>query len=343
MLRRGAVAPERTGAILETIERNAIAQAQLVEELLDLSAMTSGGLRLNVTRVDLRELLGGAVETVRPAADAKTLRISLTVDESVREIAADPARIRQVLWNLLANAVKFTPPGGQIKVGVREGPSDVELTVTDTGTRAFRRRSSLTSSSRSGRAICRRCGPSAVSDSAWQSCGTSWKPTAGPWPPIVTGQDQGSTFSVRLPTGRMDGSESPRGPDTLRGRRVLVVDDDESMQELVATMLLMYGVSVRTAGRADQAMEILSEWRPDVLLTDIAMPGENGYALMRRVRAMPPPLGTIPAVALTAYSDPQSTQEAFAAGFDAHLGKPLEPHVLADALSKVLRFRRRGD
>jgi CheY-like chemotaxis protein len=129
-------------------------------------------------------------------------------------------------------------------------------------------------------------------------------------------------------------------PLTLRGRRVLAVDDDASTQELVATMLLMYGVSVRTAGRASDAIKILSEWRPDVLLTDIAMPGEDGYALIRRVRALPSSLGAIPAVAVTAFTDPQSVQNAFAAGFDAHLGKPLEPHVLADALTKVLRVRK---
>jgi CheY-like chemotaxis protein len=155
------------------------------------------------------------------------------------------------------------------------------------------------------------------------------------------GAGAGSQFCVRLPTGRPgDHAESRTGAGRLRGRRVLAVDDDESTQELVATMLLMYGVSVRTAGRATDAMEILSQWRPDVLLTDIAMPGEDGYALMRRVRAMPPPLGAIPAVALTAFTDPQSVQNAFAAGFDAHLGKPLEPHVLADALSKVLQMKK---
>ncbi len=341
MLRKGAVAPERTAAVLDTIERNAVAQAQLVEELLDLSAMTSGGLRLNVTRVDLRELLGGAVETVRPAADAKALHISLTVDDSVREIAGDPARLRQVLWNLLANAVKFTPAGGHINVGIREGPSDVELTVSDTGPgipasflphvfEPFRQGDLPTMRTVGGLGL----GLAIVRHIVEAHGGTVSAQSEGP--------DKGSMFSVRLPTGRMEGSESSRGPDTLRGRRVLAVDDDESTQELVATMLLMYGVSVRTAGRADQAMAILSEWRPDVLLTDIAMPGEDGYALMRRVRALPPPLGAIPAVALTAYTDHQSTQEAFAAGFDAHLGKPLEPHVLADALSKVLRFRRRG-
>jgi CheY-like chemotaxis protein len=149
-------------------------------------------------------------------------------------------------------------------------------------------------------------------------------------------------FAVRLPTRRPalhDADPTLRG-QTLRGRRVLAIDDDESTQELVATMLLMYGVSVRTAGRASDAMRILSEWRPDVLLTDIAMPGDDGYALMRRVRALPSELGNIPAVALTAFTDPQSVQHAFAAGFDAHLGKPLEPHVLADALTKVLRIRR---
>jgi CheY-like chemotaxis protein len=118
------------------------------------------------------------------------------------------------------------------------------------------------------------------------------------------------------------------------------VDDDASTQELVATMLLMYGVSVRTSGRASDAMQILSDWRPDVLLTDIAMPGEDGYALLRRVRALPSALGSIPAVALTGFTDPESVQNAFAAGFDAHLGKPLEPHVLADVLTKVLKVRR---
>jgi PAS domain S-box-containing protein len=126
----------------------------------------------------------------------------------------------------------------------------------------------------------------------------------------------------------------------LRGRRVLAVDDDESIQELVATMLMMYGVSVRTAGRSGPAMHILTEWRPDVLLADIAMPGEDGYTLLRRVRALPSPLGAIPAVAITGDTDPQSVQRSFGAGFDAHLGKPLEPHVLADALARVLRLRR---
>jgi len=156
------------------------------------------------------------------------------------------------------------------------------------------------------------------------------------------GPGTGSLFIVRLPTGRPAAYETDRDARsvTLRGRRVLAVDDDESTQELVATMLLMYGVSVRTAGRASDAMQILSEWRPDVLLTDIAMPGEDGYALMRRVRALPSSLGNIPAVALTAFTDPQSVQQAFAAGFDAHIGKPLEPHVLADALAKVLSVRR---
>ena len=133
MLRRGTVPPDRTQAILETIERNAAAQMQLVEELLDLSAMAGGGLRLNVTRVDLRELVGGAVETVRPAADGKALRVRVTVSETVSEIAGDLARLRQVLWNLLANAVKFTPAGGGIDVSVEDGPADVEITVRDTG------------------------------------------------------------------------------------------------------------------------------------------------------------------------------------------------------------------
>lgn len=342
MLRRGTVPPERTNAVLDTIERNAAAQTQLVEELLDLSAMTSGGLRLAVTRVDLRELVGGAIETVRPAADAKSQRMHLTIDESVGELAGDPGRLRQVLWNLLANAVKFTPPGGAVDVTVTQGPSDVEITVRDTGPGIapdflphvfdpFRQGDSPATRAVGGLGL-----GLAIVRHIVEAHGGTVSAQSG-------GDRQGSTFCVRLPSGRPHGSSSsPRGADVLRGRRVLAVDDDESTQELVATMLLMYGVSVRTAGHAAQAMQILSEWRPDVLLTDIAMPGEDGYALMRRVRSMPPPLGTIPAVALTAYTDPQSVQHAFSAGFDAHLGKPLEPHVLADALSKVMRLRHRS-
>jgi PAS domain S-box-containing protein len=340
MLRRGTVPPERTASILETIERNASAQMQLVEELLDLSAMVAGGLRLTMTRVDLRELVGGAVETIRPAAEAKTLRVSVSMTDGVDEITGDPARLRQVMWNLLSNAVKFTPSGGRIDVRVVDGPTDVEITVRDTGPgiaadflphmfEPFRQADSSSTRMVGGLGL----GLAIVRHIVEAHGGTVTAQSEGP--------DKGALLSVRLPSGHAPSqSEVAASPGSLRGRRVLAVDDDESTQELVATMLLMYGVSVRTAGRSAQALQILAEWRPDVLLTDIAMPGEDGYALMRRIRTMPAPLGTIPAVALTAYTDPQSVQNAFAAGFDAHLGKPLEPHVLADALSKVLRIRR---
>jgi CheY-like chemotaxis protein len=341
MLRRGTVPPERTAAILETIERNAAAQVQIVEELLELSSMAAGNLRLNVTPVDLRDLIGGAVETIRPAADAKTITVQVSIAESVRDIAGDTSRLRQVLWNLLANAVKFTPAGGCVKVNAVEGPTDVEVTVSDTGPgipvdllphifEPFRRGESRSTRTAGGLGL----GLAIVRHVVEAHGGTVTADSDG--------AGAGSVFVVRLPTGRpaLDDADPTLRGLTLRGRRVLAVDDDESTQELVATMLLMYGVSVRTAGRASDAMRILSEWRPDVLLTDIAMPGDGGYALMRRVRALPSALGNIPAVALTAFTDPQSVQHAFAAGFDAHLGKPLEPHVLADALTTVLRIRR---
>jgi PAS domain S-box-containing protein len=342
MLRRGAVPPDRTAAILETIERNASAQMQLVEELLDLSSMVAGGLRLTITRVDLRDIVSSAIETVRPAAEAKALRVNVVTDPQLDEIAGDPVRLRQAVWNLLANAVKFTPAGGRIDVRITEGPTDVEVIVKDNGPgiaadvlphvfEPFRQGDSPTSRSVGGLGL----GLAIVGRIVEAHGGTVRVESDGP--------GRGSQFSLRLPTGRPSRQpESRSGAAQLRGRRVLAVDDDESTQELVATMLLMYGVSVRTAGRATDAMAILSDWRPDVLLTDIAMPGEDGYALMRRVRAMPAPVGTIAAVALTAFTDPQSVQNAFAAGFDAHLGKPLEPHVLADALSKVLQMKRAG-
>jgi CheY-like chemotaxis protein len=312
---------------------------QLVEELLDLSTMAAGALRLNVTRVDLRELVGGVIETVRSAADAKSLTMAVTIGDAVRHIAGDPSRLRQVLWNLVSNAVKFTPSGGRIEVVVTDGPSDVEITVRDTGAgiaaeflpyvfEPLRQADSSSTRTVGGLGI----GLAIVRHVVEAHGGTVTAQSAG--------VGAGSVFSVRLPAGRLPEHAAEAATiGSLRGRRVLAVDDDESMQELVATMLLMYGVSVRTAARASAALSILSDWHPDVLLADIAMPEEDGYTLVRRVRALPPPLGSIPAVALTAYTDPHSVQTAFAAGFDAHLGKPLEPHVLADALSKVLRLR----
>jgi PAS domain S-box-containing protein len=338
MLRRGTVPPERTASILDTIERNAAAQMQIIEELLDLSSMSAGNLRLAIAPLDLRDLIGGAVETIRPAADAKSIALQVSIDSTLGELTGDAARLRQVLWNLLANAVKFTPAGGRIEVSAREGPTDLEIVVKDNGPgidpaflphvfQPFRRGESLATRTVGGLGL----GLAIVRHLVEAHGGTVTADN--------NGSGTGSIFVVRMPTGRAVRRDRAF-PLTLRGRRVLAVDDDASTQELVATMLLMYGVSVRTAGRASDAIQILSEWRPDVLLTDIAMPGEDGYALMRRVRALPSSLGAIPAVALTAFTDPQSVQDAFAAGFDAHLGKPLEPHVLADALSKVLRVRK---
>jgi PAS domain S-box-containing protein len=340
MLRQGSITPDRAPSILETIERNAAAQMQLVEELLDLSAMVAGGLRLNVTRVDLRDVVGGAIETIRPAAAGKSLRVNLTIDPLIGDIAGDPARLRQVLWNLLANAVKFTPPAGSIDLRVVDGASDIEITVTDSGPgiapdflphvfEPFRQAESGAARVAGGLGL----GLSIVRHIVEAHGGTCHAHSDG--------AGCGATFSVRLPSVRGAHLAGPsiRTGD-LRGRRVLAVDDDESTRDLVATMLVMYGVSVRTAGRATQALQILSDWNPDVLLADIAMPGEDGYALIRRIRALPSPLGNLPAVALTGFTDAQSVQNAFAAGFDAHLGKPLEPDVLADALTKVLRTKR---
>jgi len=264
----------------------------------------------------------------------------LSFEDGVSEIAGDPARLRQVLWNLLANAVKFTPPGGSIELRVTESASDVEITVSDSGPgipldflphvfEPFRQAESGPSRVAGGLGL----GLSIVRQIVEAHGGTCGAQSDGP--------GRGATFSVRLPTSRgarFAGQAS--GSGDLRGRRVLAVDDDESTRDLVATMLVMYGVSVRTAARATQAMQVLANWNPDVLLADIAMPGEDGYELIRRIRALPPPLGSIPAVALTGYTDPHSVQRAFASGFDAHLGKPLEPDVLADALTKVLRMKR---
>src|SRR5947207_11844052 len=219
MLRRGTIPPERTASILDTIERNAAAQMQIIEELLDLSSMSAGTLRLNIAPIDLRDLIGGAVETIRPAADGKSITLQVTIDGGVGELAGDGVRLRQVLWNLLANAVKFTPAGGRIEVTAREGPADVEVCVKDSGDGIdgdflphvfdpFRRGETLATRTVGGLGL----GLAIVRHIVEAHGGTVTADSDGP--------EKGSVFVVRMPITRgvrQDGAT----PLTLRGRRVL--------------------------------------------------------------------------------------------------------------------------
>jgi CheY-like chemotaxis protein len=285
-----------------------------------------------MTRIDVRDLIGGAVETIRPAAEAKGLRLTLSIDDGIADITGDPARLRQVLWNVLSNAVKFTPAGGDVELRATYGPTDIEIIVRDTGPgispdflphvfEPFRQGDSSSTRMVGGLGL----GLAIVRHIVEAHGGTATAQSDGP--------GLGTTLSVRLPGGcPHQEPDTNAGTGTLRGRRVLAVDDDESTQELVATMLLMYGVSVRTAGRAAQALQILCEWRPDVLLTDIAMPGEDGYALMRKVRALGGNRARIAAVALTAHARVEDRKKAFDAGFEWHLAKPIDPGELVSVI-----------
>jgi PAS domain S-box-containing protein len=340
---------------LETIERNARVQTQLIEELLDMSRIISGKVRLDVQRVDLPAIVSSAVESVRPAADAKGVRLQQLLDSAASPVLGDPNRLQQVLWNLLTNAVKYTPRGGQVQVLLRRVNSHVEVTVSDTGQgidpaflpHLFTRFSQQdTSTTRRhgglglGLAIVRHL----VELHGGTVRGTS------------RGSGQGATFVVAFPLSAVlehqapDGAQSaiteavpPRLMVDLSGVKALVVDDEPDARALVKRVLEANKASVLTAASADEAMEVLDRERLDVLLSDIGMPDQDGYELLRRVRSLPASKGgTIPAVALTAFARSEDRRRALMAGFQLHVSKPVEPAELLAVVANLSGVVRRG-
>ncbi|HSL20270.1 MAG TPA: MEDS domain-containing protein [Vicinamibacterales bacterium] len=342
--------PETVRQALESISRNAQAQSQLVADVLDVSRIVAGKLRLNVSAVDLAPLLLNALDVVRPAAQAKGIVLQWTIADGPLTISGDPDRLQQILWNLLSNAVKFTPARGRVDVRVERVDSQLSVTVKDTGIgiepeflpfvfERFRQADSSTSRSQSGLGL----GLAIVRHLVELHGGTVRVESEG--------KGRGSTFTLRLPiravvqpaeqvSGPAAGVSRPAGvarkPDELNGRLVLVVDDEADARDLVKAVLMRHGAEVRTAGSVAEALEALSERRPDLLLADIGMPGEDGYSLIRRVRAMADPgLARIPAVALTAYGRADDRTLALAAGFQQHVAKPVLPDELVAVVASV--------
>jgi signal transduction histidine kinase/ActR/RegA family two-component response regulator len=332
----------------EAIVRNAKAQARLVEDVLDVSAIVSGKLGLHPTTVDLAAIVNSAIDVVRPAAGAKQIEVRTSFVARARMVG-DADRLRQVAWNLLSNAVKFSNKGGTVEVRIDRPESQLVLTVSDTGAgidpaflphlfERFRQADSSTTRQHGGLGL----GLAIVRHMVELHGGTVSAESAG--------LNRGATFRVTFPVQAVADTpgqspqavgahETPaRANVSLAGIRVLVVDDEPDARELVAVILRDYGADVRVAPSAHDAFQAVRSWRPDVLVADIGMPEEDGYSLLRRIRALSPDQGgAIPAAALTAYAQAEDRQRAFAAGFQEHVAKPVLAHELAQLVETLAR------
>ncbi|MBD2744981.1 response regulator [Coleofasciculus sp. FACHB-1120] len=338
-----------TARAMETIERSAKAQAQLVEDLLDVSRIIQGKLRLNVRPVELALVVEAAVDTARPAADAKAIRLQSVLDPSAGPVAGDSDRLQQIIWNLLSNAIKFTPKDGRVQVRLERVNSHVEITVTDTGLGIrsdfvpyvfdrFRQADSSITRSYSGLGL----GLAIVRHLVELHGGTVRAESQG--------EGQGAAFVVKLPLMpvRLETSQEEQihptvaggvpfdNPQSLDGLQVLVVDDEVDSRVFLTTVLEQCGASVRAVASAHSALEVIKLLKPDILLSDIGMPEEDGYTLIRKVRALSAEQGgRIPAVALTAYARAEDRMRAIAAGFQMHISKPVEPAELATVVASL--------
>jgi PAS domain S-box-containing protein len=336
LLRRRGVSPQESERGLTAIARNAHNLARLIDELLDVSRIEAGKIRLDLAAVELGPVVLDAVDVIRSAAEAKRSAVESALDRQGCRVLGDADRLRQVVWNLLSNAVKFTPAGGWVCVSLQRVGTSARIVVTDTGQgigAAFqpfvfdRFRQADTSSTRrhGGLGI----GLAIVRELVELHGGRVEVASAG--------EDRGSTFSVELPIladdrplARSDVARTDAA--VLEGLRVLIVDDDPDSNDAVRNVLAAAGAEVRTAGSADEAFTVLGRWEPHVLVSDIAMPGSDGYALLARLRAEAAAFGRIPAVALTAYSAPGDREQALSAGFQAHVAKPLRSDELLHAV-----------
>ena len=348
MLRRGTLEGALRDRACQAIYNSAQRQAQLIEDLLDVSRIASGKLRLERTVIDLRDVVRDALQIVQPGADVKRIQVTIEADPSITAIYGDGARLQQIVSNLLSNAVKFTPEGGSIHTRLHRAADTIELIVSDTGQgisqdflpsvfEPFRQADGSTTRVHSGLGL----GLSIVRNLVEAHGGTVSAHSAG--------EGRGATFRVRFPvavcsesleTIPADRARSQHDPtdaiESLDGVSVLVVDDDEYSREVVAAHLQVRQASVLTAASAAHAMDVLQTHHVDVLIADIGMPEEDGYALIRRVRALSAPrLASIPAAALTAFARAEDRQQALQAGFQLHLAKPIDARSLVAAVASL--------
>ncbi|HEX8139820.1 MAG TPA: PAS domain S-box protein [Pyrinomonadaceae bacterium] len=351
ILRTGSIDEATTQRALETIERNANAQAQLVGDLLDVSRIITGKLRLDVRPIDLKSVIDQAVEAIRPAAEARGIHLQVIADPLAGPVSGDPDRLQQVVWNLLANAVKFTPRDGRVEVRLERNDSYVSIIVSDTGMgirpdflpfvfERFRQADSTSTRQYGGLGL----GLAIVRHLVELHGGRARVSSPG--------ENLGATFTVELPliapsiesTAPEERALLPAdetlaefdGGHMLDGLRVLVVDDEQDARELVSTILEQQGATVTTVRSAAEALETLTLIQPDVIISDIEMPNEDGYALIKKIRELEPQEGgRTPAAALTAYARTEDRMRALLAGFQIHLPKPVEPAELIAVVANL--------
>jgi signal transduction histidine kinase/ActR/RegA family two-component response regulator len=359
MLSTGSLDEETSARAIETIDRNARLQARLIEDMLDVSRIISGNLRLDAHPVDLTTVINAAVDTSRPAADAKSIRVQVVLDFGAGLVLGDPVRLQQVIWNLLSNAIKFTPKHGRVQVQLERINSHVELTVSDTGPGIdegflphvfdrFRQADSTSSKKHGGLGL----GLAIVRHLVELHGGTVEA--------MNRSDQQGAVFIVKLPVmivrapaAEAAEVEPPRVhpsvsgnvpfhcPPALDGIKVLAVDDEADARHLLAAVLERCGAEVRACGSAAEALAALEEYEPDILVSDIGMPGEDGYSLITRLRALEAERGgRIPAVALTAYARVEDRLRALSAGYNMHVPKPVEPAELAVVIASLTQGRK---
>jgi PAS domain S-box-containing protein len=348
---RTSATPEDIAEGVEVIERNARAQTQIIEDLLDMSRIVSGNVRLDVQRIDLVPVMKSAIESVKPMAAAREIRLTSVLDPLAGPVAGDPARLQQVLFNLLTNALKFTQKGGRVQVVLERVNSHVEISVDDTGQgiapdflpHVFDRfRQADASSTRAHRGL--GLGLAIVKNLVELHGGSVRAKSPG--------QGMGATFSILLPVAiaRIEGDAERRHPvraaDTaaadvdcdLEGVRVLAIDDEADARHLVMRILSACGATVETAASADEALTMLKDSKPDVLISDIGMPGEDGYAAIRRIRQLGAEAGgDIPAIALTAFARSEDRTRAILSGFQMHMAKPIEPSELIAMVASLAK------
>jgi len=358
MLNMGDLDEKTTRDGLQVIERNAKAQAEIVGDILDVSRIITGKLHIDARPVELAAIVRAAVDTLQLAADAKNISLSLSLDPDAGLVAGDPDRLQQIVWNLVSNAIKFTPNNGRAEVRLQQVDSCVELIVGDNGIgisdqflphvfERFRQADSSRTRAHGGLGL----GLAIVRHLVELHGGTATAESAG--------EGQGAKFTVRLPLAMAaqtlaskKESQAPRAtadaeskPDvnSLDGLRVLLVDDEPDTLEILRVMLKQFGANVRGATSASAALETFLEWKPDVLVSDLGMPGEDGLKLIERVRALTPEQGcNIPAAALTAHVRDDDRIHALAAGYQTHIKKPVDPGQLATAVASLVRKSKRA-
>jgi signal transduction histidine kinase/CheY-like chemotaxis protein len=348
LLEGGGLDPQITQQAIDTIWRNAKAQAQIVDDILDVSRIITGNLYIDLHPTEVVPVVKNAINVVRPTADAKGIRIEAQIDNSPVTVAGDANRLQQVIWNLLSNAVKFTNNGGRVQVKISQANSAVEISVTDTGqgiTREFlpyvfdrfSQADSTTTRHHGGLGL-----GLAIARHLVEIHGGTIRAQS-------RGEGEGATFTITLPlletgikTAEMlsakEKSSAPAQQQLLSGVNVLLVDDDSDTLSLMATALKRRQANVTAVSSAGEAIQAIRQKRPDVLVSDIAMPDEDGYGLIERVRSLENGSSLdLPAVAITAYAKDEDRERALSSGFQIYLAKPIELTELVSVVARAVR------